>query len=60
LPLCLWECEPDGHEAHRRFCEAANLAEMDFQGADPAKFFHRFITAWRNVRSKVMKIRAAS
>jgi hypothetical protein len=56
LPLCLWECEPDGREAHWRFSEAAKLIGLDFEGADPAVFYLEFMTAWKNVRSKAMKI----
>lgn len=59
LPLCLWECESDGEEAYLRFSHAAELMELNLQGADPAKFYHTFITAWRNVRSKKMKLQRA-
>lgn len=56
LPLCLWECKPDADEAHRRFCEADALLEARIQGANSAVSFGPFFTAWKNVRSKVMKV----
>ena len=52
LPLCLWECEPDGFDAHERFCSAAELLELDFARKDNARFLVQFVDAWRNVRSK--------
>ncbi len=58
LPLCLWECSADGHEAHSRFCQAADLLELNFPGAEDAVFYHQFITAWRNTRSKKMNPKA--
>ena len=60
LPLCLWECEPDGIEAHRRFMEAASLIGLNLEGADPAKFFLQFKRAWSNVRATGMKVRTVS
>lgn len=57
LPLCLWECEPDGNEAYRRMNDAADLLSMPFSGNDPHMFFLKsFLPAWRNVRSKRLKI----
>ena len=57
LPLCLWECDKDGRDAYDRFSVAAKLLGLEVHSGDSATFFHRFITAWRNVRSKVMKVR---
>jgi hypothetical protein len=60
LPLCLWECDKDGREAHRRFCNAAELLGLDFPGAADPIFYHQFVTAWRNTRSKKMKLQGRS
>jgi len=60
LPLCLWECDKDGREAHSRFCDAAELLGLDFPGAGDPRFYHQFVTAWRNARSKKMKLQARS
>jgi len=57
LPLCLWECDPNGHEAHERFCHATDLLGLNFPDVHNGKFLSQFITAWRNVRSKKMKLR---
>ncbi len=57
LPLCLWECSSDGKEAHSRFCQAADLLNLNFPGIEDAGFYHQFITAWRNTRSKKMNLK---
>lgn len=58
LPLCLWECAPDGQEAFQRFRHAVELMQSPLMGADPDKFYHQFVEAWRNTRSKKMKLKA--
>jgi hypothetical protein len=49
LPLCLWECAPDGSEAYGRCMDAADLIGIPM----PPEI--QFITAWRNVRNRVIK-----
>ena len=58
LPLCLWECAPDGDEAFQRFRHAVDLMQLPLLGADPDKVYHQFVEAWRNTRSKKMKLKA--
>ena len=60
LPLRLWECGTDGFEAHKRLCHAADLMGLDFPGAGDPIFYHQFVTAWRNTRSKKMKLQDRS
>ena len=53
LPLCLWECPPDGGEAHTRYAAAALL--LGYSPSDGNKFYKQFLEGWNNVRKRSKK-----